>query len=55
MLSIIMLIDISPKLTPQVTTIICHYMKKVLLKKIQKYGETSKYLSSIFLFFINKE
>jgi len=44
MLSIIMLLDISPSLTPQVKTIICHHMKKKLLlkkrkrKKIQKYG-----------------
>jgi len=28
-----MLLDISARLTPQVTTIICHHMKKVLLKK----------------------
>ena len=34
MLGIIMLLDISAKLTPQVTTIIYHQMKKVLLKKI---------------------
>jgi len=33
MLGIIMLFDISARLTPQVTTIICHHMKKVLLKK----------------------
>jgi len=26
--------------TPQVTTIICPHVKKVLLKKIQKYGGT---------------
>jgi len=25
--------DISARLTPQLTTIICHHMKKVLLKK----------------------
>ena len=37
MLDIIQL-DISSKLTPQVTTIISHYIKKILLKKIQKYG-----------------
>ena len=35
-----MLLDISVRLTPQVTTIICHHIKKVLLKKIQKYGGT---------------
>jgi len=28
-----MQLDISAKLTPQVTTIICHHMKKNLLKK----------------------
>jgi len=33
MLGITMLLDISTRLTPQVTTIICHHMKKVLLKK----------------------
>jgi len=34
-----MLLDISARLTPQVTTIICHHMKKVLLKeeKERKY------------------
>ena len=42
-LGITMQLDISAKLTPQVTTIICHHIKKVLLKKekrkkIQKYG-----------------
>jgi len=46
MLGITMQLDISARLTPQVTTIICHHMKKVLLKKkekkkkIQKYGGT---------------
>jgi len=29
--------DISARLTPQVTTIICHHMTKVLLKKKRKY------------------
>jgi len=41
MLGITIQLDISARLTPQVTTIICHHMKKVLLKKIkkiQKYG-----------------
>jgi len=38
-----MSLKISARLTPQVTTIIYHHMKKVLLnkrkrKKIQKYG-----------------
>ena len=41
MSGITMLLDISVRLTPQVTTIICHHMKKILLKKkIQKYGRT---------------
>ena len=45
-LGIVMQLDISAKLTPQVTTIICHHMKKKILlkkekrKKIQKYGGT---------------
>jgi len=41
MLGIIMQLDISARLTPQVTTIIFHHIKKILLKKrkkIQKYG-----------------
>jgi len=43
MLGITMQLDISARLTSQVTTIICHHMKNVLLKKgkrkkIQKYG-----------------
>jgi len=38
-----MQLEISAILTPQVTKIICHHMKKILLKKekikkIQKYG-----------------
>ena len=46
MLDITMQLDISARLTPQVTTIICHHIKKILLtKKIkkqkQKYGGTS--------------
>jgi len=36
MLGIIMQLDISARLTAQVTTIICHHMKKVLLQK-KKY------------------
>ena len=36
MLGITMQLDISTRLTPQVTTIICHHMKKkVLLKEKQ--------------------
>jgi len=42
-----MQLDISARLTPQITTIICHHMKKVLLKrkrkrknKKKKYGRT---------------
>ena len=36
MLGITMLLDILVRLTPQVTTIICHHMKKILLKKKYK-------------------
>jgi len=35
-LGIIMQLDISAKLTPQVTTIICHHMKKNIIKKRKK-------------------
>jgi len=40
-----MKLDISTRLTPQVSTIICHHMKKVLLKneKERKKGNTNKY------------
>ena len=49
MLDITMQLDISARLTPQVRTIICHHMTKVLLKeeklkKIQKYGGTRQKL-----------
>jgi len=37
MLGITMQLDILAMLTPQVTTIICHRMKKVLLKKKKKW------------------
>ena len=46
MLCITMQLDISTRLTPQATTIICHHMKIILLKKekkrkkIQKHGKT---------------
>jgi len=33
MLGITMQLDISVMLTPQVTTIICHHMKKSIIKK----------------------
>jgi len=33
MLGITMLLEISTRLAPQVTTIICYHMEKVLLKK----------------------
>jgi len=33
MLNIIMQLNISVRLTPQVTTIICHHMKQILLKE----------------------
>ena len=36
MLGITMLLDISARLTHQVTRIICHDMKKILLKKKEK-------------------
>jgi len=36
MLDIIMLLNISTRLTPQLTTIIYHHMKKILLKKNTK-------------------
>ena len=36
MLGITVQLDILATLTPQVTTIICHHMKKVLLKKNTK-------------------
>jgi len=45
MLGIIMLLDFSARLTPQVTTIICHQMKKkILLKKYKKYGRLDQNL-----------
>ena len=40
MLGITVQLDISARLTPQITTIICHHMKKVLLLKKEKYGGT---------------
>jgi len=41
MLDITMLLDISVRLTPKVTTtIICNHMKKVLLKKNTKIWES---------------
>jgi len=46
MLGINMQLDISTSLTPQVSTIICHHIKKELLKKVKRkkiqknYGET---------------
>ena len=36
-LDITMQLDISAKLTPQVTIIICHHMKKKILLKKRKY------------------
>jgi len=43
MLDITMQLDISTMLTLQVTTIICHNMKKVLLKKKKKiWGNLTK-------------
>ena len=43
MLDITMKLDISTKLTPQVSTIIYHNMKKVLLKKRKKRKKERKY------------
>jgi len=38
-----MLLDISVRLTPQVTTIICHHIKKSIIKRnIQKYGRLNQ-------------
>jgi len=42
MLGITMQLDISARLTPQVTTIICHHMKKLLLKKNKKERKYKK-------------
>jgi len=42
MLGITMQLDILARLTPQVTTIICHHMKKVLLKKMKKIQKIQK-------------
>jgi len=39
MLGITMQLDISVRLTPQVTTIICHHMKMYYLKKNTKIWE----------------
>ena len=36
MLGIIMKFDISIRLTPQVTTIICHHIKKIIKRKQRK-------------------
>jgi len=38
-----MQLDISAKLTPQVTTIICHHMKKNIIKKKKKRKKVQKY------------
>jgi len=43
MLGITMELDISVRLTPQVTTIICHHMKKNIIYKERNKGNTSKY------------
>jgi len=39
-----MQLDISARLTSQVTTIICHHMKKILLKKRKKKERNTKIL-----------
>jgi len=43
MLGITMQLDISTRLTPQITRIIYHRMKKILLKKRKKYIQTLSY------------
>jgi len=40
MLGITMQLEISARLTPQVTTIICHHMKKSIIKKKKKKENT---------------
>jgi len=37
MLGITIQFKISVRRTPKVTTVICHHMKKKIIKKIQKY------------------
>jgi len=37
-----MQLDISARLTPQVTIIICHHMKKILLKEKRKKKQNTK-------------
>ena len=43
MLGITMQLDISARLTPQVTTIIYHHMKKILLKNKKERKYKKKY------------
>jgi len=43
MLGLTMKLDISARLTPQVTKIICHHIKKNIIKKERKKGSTNKY------------
>jgi len=47
MLYITMQLDISGRLTLQVTTIICHHMKKVLLRK--------RYIGRLYIFIKNSK
>jgi len=42
MLDITIQLDISSRLTPQVSTIICHHMTKLLLKKRKKKKNTKR-------------
>jgi len=44
MLDITIQLHISANLTSQVTIIICYHEKKILLKKIQKYGRLNQNL-----------
>jgi len=40
-------LDISVRLTSQVTTIICHYMKKIFLKKKEKERKYKKNMGEL--------
>jgi len=61
MSSITMQLDISARLTPQVTTIIYHHMTKNIIKKkkIQKYGglDQNSYVNKRYIgrLYIHKE
>ena len=59
-------LKISNRLTTQVTTIICHHMKKLLLKKERKYKNTGgldqnpyinkkRYIGRLYIFIQNSK